>query len=423
MRIIHLNTYAGNGGAGKACLRINKALKDHGVDSRVYVNFAFEKNKEVTNLSAGFFTKWFTAFGIIADRLISKYFTKPLPVPFSVPFWGKNISHFDFLEDADIIHLHWINHAFLKPENIAQLATLNKPIVWTFHDSNAFTGGCHVRYDCMNFKEECGNCPLLNDPSPKDVSHRIWLTKQEAYKDLDLHIIAPSNWMKKSVEQSKLLGSRPVNVIPNTLNIKIFKPHAKLIAREKLGLPIDKFILMSGFMPSRKDFHKGTPHLVQAIELFIEKYKIDPSQIELVIFGNRNDKNVPEFPLKTTFLGTISKEEKLALCYSAADVFVSPSLEDNLPYTIMESLACGTPVVSFKTGGIPDMVTHKENGYLAKYRSPEDLAAGINFVFSHPQKGKLNAAARQTVEEKFTEKIIADEHVQFYHSILMQKNV
>jgi glycosyltransferase involved in cell wall biosynthesis len=418
VRIIHLNTYAGNGGAGKACLRINKALQDQGTDSRVYVNFSFRENKQVHNLSEGFFSKWFAVFGILLERIASKFFTKALPVPFSFPVWGRNIAGRDFLKSADIIHIHWVNHAFLKPENLAQLAALNKPIVWTFHDSNAFTGGCHVRYSCANYQQECGQCPLLKNPSPHDLSHRIWLKKQKAYRDLQLNIIAPSNWMANSVKESKLLGSRPVQVIPNTLDTQIFKPLSKSDARRKLGLPADKFILMSGFMPSRKDMHKGTPYLLEAFSILLRDYKIEPGDMELVIFGNRDEKNVPEFGMKTTFLGTIAEEEELALCYSSADVFISPSLEDNLPNTVMESLACGTPVVAFTTGGIPDMVQHLENGYLAEYKSAEDLTAGIHWVYAHPEKEKLNKAARKTVEEHFSEQQIANRHIQLYQTLL-----
>ena len=423
VRIIHLNTYAGNGGAGKACLRINKALQDQGMDSRVYVNFSFRKNNQVHNLSEGIFSKWVAVFGILFERIASKVFTKALPVPFSVPVWGRNIAKRDFLKSADIIHIHWVNHAFLKPGNLAQLATLNKPIVWTFHDSNAFTGGCHVRYSCLHYKQECGQCPLLKNPSDHDLSHRIWLDKQKSYRDLLLNIIAPSNWMALSVKESKLLGSRPVQVIPNTLDTQIFKPYSKSDSCKKLGLPEDKFILMSGFMPSRKDMHKGTPYLLEAFSILLRDFKIEPDEMELVIFGNRNDKDVPEFALKTTFLGTIAEEEKLALCYSAADAFISPSLEDNLPYTVMESLACGTPVVAFTTGGIPDMVQHLENGYLAEYKSAKDLAAGIHWVYAHPQREKLNECARKTIEEKFSEELIADRHIQLYQTLLNQVHV
>ncbi|HYK76745.1 MAG TPA: glycosyltransferase family 4 protein [Daejeonella sp.] len=423
MKIVHLNTYQNNGGAGKACLRLDTALRKAGLESEVWVNFSFEKEPLTKRFSNNFFRKWFTAAGIILERYASKLIQKPLPVPFSLPVWGRDISRHPALANADIIHLHWINHAFLRPIDLSQLAALGKPIVWTFHDSNAFTGGCHVRYSCENYQDECGNCPLLKNPGPNDWSHRVWKNKQSAYQKLHFTVVAPSKWMASSVQKSKLLGSVEIVNIPNTLDTAIFKPSAKQFARQKLNLPSKKFILLSGFMPSRKDQHKGTPYLIEAIELFLKEYQVDADQVELVVFGNRDEKNLPDFAINTTFLGTISDDEKLALCYSAADAFIAPSLEDNLPNTVLESLACGTPVVAFETGGIPDMVSHQQNGYLAQYRSADDLAKGIHWIFEHPDRELLNANARKTIMEQFSEEVIAAKHLNLYQSLLKQPHV
>lgn len=399
-------------------MRLNKALKAEGLDSEVAVNFLFRDNPDVQNLSKGFFAKWFSAAGIIIERIYAKLYTKAVPIPFSFPVWGKDISGLKLLRSADIIHLHWINHAFLRPKDLAKLSELKKPIVWTFHDSNAFTGGCHVRYDCDHFLRECGNCPVLKNSGPDDRSHWIWKKKEKAYKDLNFTVIAPGRWMANSVRMSKLLNSAEIVNIPNTLDTKLFRPVNKAEARKELGLSNDKFILMSGFMPSRKDMHKGTPYLIEAIEILIRDHQISPDAVELIVFGNRDEKNVPDFPIRTTFLGTISDDEKLVLCYSAADLFLAPSLEDNLPYTVMESLACGTPVAAFTTGGIPDMVKHKFNGYLAEYRSSADLAEGIAWVLNNPERAELNANARKTIEDHFSEGLIARQHIELYESLL-----
>lgn len=420
MKVIHINTYAGNGGAARACLRLNKALTDQGIDSQMWVNFSFEENHQVSYFYTGFFQKWITAAGIVLEGLVSKYFTKALRIPFSIPIWGRDISDHAILKQANIIHIHWINHAFLRPRDLVKLAKLNKCIVWTFHDCNAFTGGCHVRYTCEHYQQECGNCPVLQKSHPQDWSRKIWMAKNHAYLHLGFHIVAPSKWMADAVKKSKLLFSRDVNIIPNTLCLTTFKPSVKQDARKSLGIAVDKFILMSGFMPSRKDLHKGTQYLVEAIQLFIEQYAVNSEQIELLIFGNRDEKNTSIFGVKTTFLGTISNDVQLALCYSAADVFLVPSIEDNLPNTVMESLACGTPVVAFTTGGIPDMVTHQQNGYLAQYKSSTDLAEGINWIYRHPQKELLHQQARKTVEDHFSEKIIAQKHIELYQRLLQE---
>jgi len=425
MKIVHLNTYDGNGGAGRACLRLSRALnQNEGITSEIWVSYKFGKKPLINDLSRkDSIKKGLSAFGILLERYISSAFTKKLKIPFSVPVWGKDISKHPALLEADIVHLHWVNHAFLKPRDLAQLRKLNKPIVWTFHDSNAFTGGCHVRYSCDHFERECGNCPLLKISNENDLSHRIWKSKEKAYSQLSFAIVAPSTWMEASVRRSKLLRNRRIEVIPNTVETDVFRPYVKSHAKEQLNLSKDKFILLSGFMPSRKDLHKGTPYLLEALQILIDKNLVDKDNIELIIFGNRDAKNVPDFPLKTTFLGTISDDDKLAICYSAADVFLTPSLEDNLPNTVMESLACGTPVVAFTTGGIPDMVRHKHNGYLAKYKSSEDFAEGVSWVYNHKERDSLNANSRNTVEERFSERVIANRHIDLYQSLLGTKQV
>jgi len=295
---------------------------------------------------------------------------------------------------------------------------LNKPVVWTFHDSNTFTGGCHVRYTCDHFKRECGNCPLLKDAGPDDQSHKIWLQKNDAYHKLDFSVIAPSKWMQKSIDESSLMKGKPVIQIANTLETKVFKPMDKKAAKEKTGFAQDKFIFLSGFMPSRKDLHKGTSYLLESLELLKKRLGKEADSIELVVFGNRNMEDVPEFPFKTSFLGTISDDERLALCYAAADAFLIPSLEDNLPYTVMESLSCGTPVISFKTGGIPDMVKHQQNGYLAEYRSSKSFADGMEWIIDYSDKEKLKQNARQTIMDNFSEDVIGTKHIDLYEEIL-----
>jgi glycosyltransferase involved in cell wall biosynthesis len=214
------------------------------------------------------------------------------------------------------------------------------------------------------------------------------------------------------------MQGKDVNQIPNTLETDVFKPADKKQAKQQAGLPTDKFIFLSGFMPSRKDLHKGTQYLLESMELLKQRLGADADKIEVVVFGNRGTENVPEFPFKTSFLGTINNDEKLALHYAAADAFLIPSLEDNLPYTVMESLSCGTPVIAFTTGGIPDMVQHQYNGYLATYRSSESFADGMEWIIKHTEREKLNLQARQTIMETFSEEVIAKKHIEVYQGLL-----
>lgn len=417
LKIVHLNTYDGNGGAGRACIRLNRALLSQGIESKVIVHYKFGKNPDIGEFNTNLLQKAYTAATIILERVWAKRYLRALKTPFSFTWFGRSVIHHPDVKGADIVHLHWVNHGFLNPKHIAEIAKLNKPVVWTFHDSNAFTGGCHVRYTCDHFKKECGNCPLLKNDGPDDASHQIWKQKHAAYDKLNFTIVAPSVWMQRSVAESSLAKGKAVRQIANTLETDVFKPTDKISAKEKLGLPKDKFIFLSGFMPSRKDLHKGTDYLLVALELLKARLGVKAENIELVVFGNRNTEEMPEFPFKTSFLGTISDDERLALCYSAADAFLIPSLEDNLPNTVMESLACGTPVIAFTTGGIPDMVKHEQNGYLAGYRSSESFAYGMEWIINYPDREKLQQNARQTVMENFSEEVIAKKHIELYNKI------
>ncbi len=418
LKVIHLNTYDGNGGAGRACLRLSNALSANGIESSVIVYYKFGQNPNISNLSSGIFAKLKAIFNIMAERYLAKLFVKAVKTPFSLQWFGKDLRDNRLLKEADVIHLHWINHGFLSPKFLAALDELEKPIVWTFHDSNAFTGGCHVRYSCENFHQQCGNCPLLRFSGKDDISHQTWKRKQKAYSKLNFHVVAPSKWMASSVKQSSLLGVRNVSVIPNTIEIDVFKPYVKAEAKKILKISSEKFVIMSGFMPSKNDKHKGTDYLIDALNELASRAEINNTQIELVIFGNKDTENMPEFPFKTTFLGTINKDEHLAKCYSAADAFILPSLEDNLPNTVMESLACATPVIAFKTGGIPDMVRHLENGYLADYKSSNDLADGIEWLFLHHDAAAVQKEARKSVLTNFAPQVIAHKHIELYQSLI-----
>ena len=418
MKVIHLNTYEGNGGAGRACLRLNDALNMNGADSSVMVYFQFKDSNKTGTFSKGIIQKGKAIFNILSERYLSKAVAKNLKTPFSLQWFGSSIVDHPALKSADIIHLHWINHGFLTPRDLAKLDELDKPIVWTFHDSNAFTGGCHVRYSCENYHKECGFCPLLKASGKDDLSHKTWLRKKKAYSELNCHIVAPSRWMANSVKLSSLMGFREVVVIPNTIETAVFKPYVKSEAKKILKISPEKFVLMSGFMPSKNDKHKGTSYLIDALQDLANRPGIDRDNIELVIFGNKENAVIPELPFKTTFLGTIANDEHLAKCYSAADVFITASLEDNLPNTVMESLACATPVVAFKTGGIPDMVRHLENGYLAEYESSEDLATGIEWLYHDENAADIQKEARRTILTKFSEQVIAEKHLLLYQSLI-----
>jgi glycosyltransferase involved in cell wall biosynthesis len=215
LKVVHLNTYDGNGGAGRACLRLNKALLAENIDSKIIVHYQFGKNPLVLTFNK--LQKMYSAATIVVERILARRLLKPLKrTPFSFTWFGRSVIHHPDVQAADVIHLHWVNHSFLNPKHLAELAQLNKPIVWTFHDSNAFTGGCHVRYTCDHYMRQCGYCPLLKKADAADASHQIWQQKYDAYQKLAFSIISPSAWMLNSVLTSSMLHNRSVLQIPNT---------------------------------------------------------------------------------------------------------------------------------------------------------------------------------------------------------------
>lgn len=418
MKVIHLNTYDGNGGAGRACYRINSALKSQGIDSEMFTFIKFGNKTNIHSLFPNGLGKAIATINILAERYLPKLYIKDLKLPFSLSFFGRDIHQHPAVLAADVIHLHWINHGFLNPKSLEKLAQLGKPIVWTIHDSNTFTGGCHVRFDCQNYLKSCGDCPLLKQPKADDLSHQIWLKKQKAYQVLKPVIISPSTWLANAAKNSGLLKNSQIEVIPNTLETTIFKPTDKATAKQQFGIDESQFVLLSGFMPSKKDAHKGTSYLIEALDLWITQNPDLKEKVTLLIFGNREAHPDLPFKMPVKFLGTINNDELLANAYAAADVFLTTSLEDNLPNTVMESLACSTPVVSFTTGGIPDMVTHLQNGYLAQYKNSADFMQGIQWVYNHPDKEKLNVNARETVMNNFSEVVVAKQYVKIYQQLL-----
>jgi glycosyltransferase involved in cell wall biosynthesis len=278
---------------------------------------------------------------------------------------------------ADIIHLHWVVGMF-DYDHAEVLA--DKPVVWTLADMNAFTGGCHYSEGCDGFERECRNCPLLGGRS--DLAHTSWKIKKAAYARLKrLHVICPSQWMATRAAKSSLLGDRPVHVIPNAFPTDRFTLTNKSVARLKLGLPLDKKFLIFG-ADNLTNRRKGGEWLKAALSKIAMRHTRD---VEILLFGH----HAIDLPITSRRLGVIQEEERLALAYSAADAFLSSSLEDNGPLTVGESLLCGTPVVAFPVGVVPDLLQHQKTGYIARYQDADDFATGIDWILDADTQSAL----------------------------------
>jgi glycosyltransferase involved in cell wall biosynthesis len=313
----------------------------------------------------------------------------------------------------DIVHLHWINAGFMRLET---LSAIRQPMVWTLHDMWAFTGGCHYAGDCRGFENQCGACPVLGSTQKNDLSRQVWTRKTRAWKHLDLTLVTPSRWMADEARASALFRDRRIEVIANGLDLDRFRPVDRAVAREILGLPQDARLVLFGAMDSTSDKRKGF-HL---LEPALQKLGNRPQtcRTELVIFGASEPRVSPDLPMKAHYLGTLADDISLALAYSCADVFVAPSLQDNLPNTVAEALACGVPVVSFDVGGLPDMIDHKKNGYLARPFEADDLAHGIDWVLANENRqADLARAARAKAEEEYGIERCVQQYVDLYTDV------
>ena len=317
--------------------------------------------------------------------------------------------------DYDIVHLHWINNRFVKVSDLPK----GKPIVWTLHDSWPFCGVCHYFLDCVRYQNTCGECPQLGSKDPKDLSYKCWKEKFNAYKNLDLHIVAPSNWLAECARRSSLFSGRDVHVIPNSVDIDTFKP---LGNEWRLALPekirekrFEKPLVLYGAVNAATDKIKGFANLLSAMQI-LEKH--GNADFELLIFGaNKGDidfnVNIP-----ATFLGFVKDPKEMAALYNLADVMVVPSLTENLSCVIMESLSCGTPVVAFNIGGNYDMVEHKINGYLAKEKDDADLAEGIIWCLQNNADCHLSENSRKKVLDNFSPDIVGKKYAELYRKLI-----
>lgn len=312
----------------------------------------------------------------------------------------------------DIVHLHWINYGFV---GIETLSRIRRPLVWTLHDMWPFTGGCHYAGPCERYRTGCGSCPQLGSTTPGDLSMRTMRRKRAAWSALELTVIAPSRWLGALAQGSALFSSSRIEVIPNCLDTVRFSPRAKAAARAALGLPQDRLLVLFVALDADAEPRKGFTQLEAALGQLAARFEGRP--IDLMVLGDATERP-GDFPLRMHRLGVVHDDERIALAYCAADVFVAPSVEDNLPNTVLEAMSCGVACVAFDVGGIPDMVVHAETGYLARAGSAADLAAGIVWVLeSTERRDALGAAGRRRVEAMFAPGVGAARHRDLYSDL------
>lgn len=424
IRILSVCTSDSAGGAARAAYRIHRGVKDLGVESSMFVKDKHSLDSSVHALNDFLpHGSIFHAFDWMAKKVKNKWQQfqwNKYPEREKIFMSDMRSTRiFDALrsQDYDVLHLHWTNLRFFP---LRELKKINKPIVWTLHDSWPFCGVCHYFFDCDGYKQKCGNCPQLHSDYNRDLSHKVWSQKRKIYKDLDLHIVTPSRWLGECARNSSLFGDFPVSVIPNCLDTEIFRPLGLggngVSQKYEKYLDNNKSYILFGAVNATTDKIKGFAGLLETLKVLASKEA--SKGIELIVFGA--DKPLDGMPssLPCHYVGYVTDVNDMVSLYNLADVTVVPSLTENLSCTIMESLSCGTPVVAFDLGGNGDMIDHKQNGYLARKGDNEDLAEGILWCIENNKDKDLSIAARQKVLNNYTSEIVCNQYVELYKDLL-----
>lgn len=413
MKIVHISTGASE---SSAVTRLHNQFLKSGIESYI---ITYNGNTDINNTyiynEKNIFKFMLRKIKVLVNIAKLSFYRNRENIIFSLSNSGYNIEdllNMNNINNADIIHIHWINGGFL---NLDTLKNIKVPIVYTCHDSWAFTGGCHVKYNCERYKKNCGKCRILNSKKINDISKKEFFRKLKIYKNTKITFICPSNWMKNNLEASSLCKNNKIRVIGNTLDFNIFN-----IKGGNINIfDSNKVHILFGAVDAKDTPYKGYNTIIRTLQLLKEEKKELFKSIKILIFGSDNCDELKDIGVDFTCLGKINSQEKLAELYSRCDLLLYPSTEDNLPNVIMESLACGTPVVAFNIGGISDMVEHKKNGYLVnEIGNIKDLIYGIEWII----KSNINPIqVRNSILNKYNSNIIVEKHIQLYRELINNK--
>ncbi len=408
MRILIVNTSERTGGAAVAANRLMKALNNNGAKAKMLVRDKETETLTVVPLPHSPRLRWH----FLWERLVifcRLHFSRQHLFEVDIANAGYDITKLPEFQEADVIHLHWVNQGMLSLKGIQKILQSGKPVVWTMHDIWPATALCHVTLGCQHFTSQCGNCRLLpGGGSSHDYSTTIWQRKQRMLADENIYFVACSHWLESEAKRSALLKGQKITSIPNPIDTRIYKRGNKQEARQRLGLPLDKKLIL--FASQRvTNVNKGMDYLIEACR------QLQISDVAVVILGGHAEEVVSQLSLEAYPLGYVNDEQRIVDVYHASDVFVLPSLSENLPNTIMEAMACGVPCVGFKVGGIPEEIDHRRNGYVAEYRSAEDLARGIRWILAEADYEELSKNAVQKVVQNYSQQSVALKYLDVYH--------
>jgi len=415
MRILIVNTSEKVGGAAIAANRLMEALKKHGVSVRMLVRDRQTSSMSVVQVETGLMQ----AVRFAWERFVifvSNRFHRHNLFAVDIANTGYDITKMKDFEQADVIHLHWVNQGFLSLNDLDRILHSGKKIVVTLHDMWYFTGICHYSGDCGKYQDKCNGCPMIyHSGDGKDLSYKVFSRKQRMYEDADITFVGCSKWIAGLAKSSALAKNQRVVSIPNAINTDVFKPMDKTEARKKCKLPVDKKLLLFGSQRIT-DERKGFKYLAEACEIIKKKYPDVAEKMGLVVVGGKSETIQSEVVIPVYSVDYVSNEKDMVAIYNASDIYVTPSLQDNLPNTIVESMACGIPCVGFNIGGIPEMIDHKQNGYVAEYQNADDFANGILWTLDDSRHKQLSVSAYDKAISTYSESSVAEQYCKIYNN-------
>ncbi len=421
MKILFVSTSDNVGGAAVATNRLVRALRKQGEDAVMLVRDKTTDWHFVTSLPRKRVARW----RFILERLIALFHLRMRRKnlwDIDAGDFGQDITLMEEFKEADVVHLSWVNQGMLSLDDVRKIVLSGKAVVWTLHDLWPVSGICHYTRRCDRFITGCKECQFLPPNNVYfDLAKRVWEKKRNIYKDSGIHFVACSEWLATMARMSGLSFGLNVSAIPNPIDTTIFHPYDKWEARKALGLPaIGKNVVL--FVSQKiSDARKGAMFMIKAINKIRTYHPQVAESILVALMGAHSEELMNRIHFPCVELGYISGDERLAQVYSAADVFVLPSTEDNLPNTIMEALACGVPCVGFNIGGIPEMIDHKKNGYVASVGNTADFADGIRWILKNEEGVPLAENAVKKVREVYSEEAVAQQYIDIYREELRKR--
>ncbi|MGI0492267.1 glycosyltransferase family 4 protein [Alkalinema pantanalense CENA528] len=404
MKVLHINQSDTAGGAALAGYRLHQSLLNQKIDSRQLVGVKQTSSDRVAKVPRSPYLE--QNIGRLTYRLGLNYLNYQT---------FSNISKHDFYLNADILNFHNLHSNYFNYLDIAKL-TRTKPAVFTLHDMWSFTGHCSYSYDCGKWQTGCGQCPYLNTypATHRDITALEWKLKQRVYSQSNLAIVAPSLWLYQQAQQS-LLNRFSIHHIPYGIDTTVYQPLDPDQCRAVLNIPQGKQVLLFA-AASLADDRKGGDLLFKALLDLPQSLK---AETVLLVMGSGGDEIEANLGISTINLGYISSDRIKAIAYSAADLFIFPTRADNLPLVLQESMACGTPMVSFKIGGVPDLVRPGETGYLAAPEDIEDFRQGIIQLLENAEhRHQMRQTCRAIALQEYTLELQAQRYMQLYQQRL-----